>query len=57
MSKKRNFRCPECWRCYSNAEAVNRHRVKMGGRCIDSAPAYVAGKIEHERAKYAAGDA
>jgi hypothetical protein len=26
----------------------------MGGRCIDSAPAYVAGRIKHERAKIAA---
>ena len=25
----------------------------MGGRCIDSAPTYVADRIERERAKYA----
>ncbi len=28
----------------------------MEGRCIDSAPAYVADRIKHERAKIAAGD-
>ena len=56
MSKKRNFRCPDCWRVYSNAEAVERHSVKMEGRCIDSAPAYVADRINYERAKYAKGD-
>ena len=33
-----------------------RHQVKAEGRCIDSAPAYVADRIEHERAKNAAGD-
>tara|TARA_B110000908_G_C9921436_1_gene299848 strand:+ start:132 stop:317 length:186 start_codon:yes stop_codon:yes gene_type:complete len=54
MSKKRSFRCPDCWRCYPNAEAVQRHQVKMEGRCIDSAPTYVAGRIKHERAKIAA---
>jgi len=56
VSKKRNFRCPECWRCYSNAAAVDRHRTKMDGRCIDIAPVYVADRIKHERAKIAVGD-
>ena len=28
----------------------------MDGRCIDSAPAYVADRIKHERAKIAVGD-
>ena len=56
MSKKRNFRCPDCWRYYSKAEAVDRHQVKMRGHCIDSAPKYVADRIKHERAKYAKGD-
>ena len=56
MSKKRNFRCPDCWRSYPSAEAVMRHQVKAEGRCIDSAPTYVAGRIKHERAKYTEGD-
>jgi len=30
--------------------------MKAEGRCIDSAPDYVAGRIKHERAKIAAGD-
>ena len=33
-----------------------RHQVKAEGRCIDSAPTYVAGRIKHERAKYTEGD-
>jgi len=57
MSKKRNFRCPDCWRSYPSAEAVMRHQVKAEGRCIDSAPTYVAGRIKHERAKYNKEDA
>ena len=52
MSKKRNFRCPDCWRFYRTAEAVDRHRVKKEGRCIDAAPAYIADHIRYERAKY-----
>ena len=57
MSKKRSFRCPDCWRCYPNAEAVERHQVKAEGRCVDGAPQYVADRIKHERAKYNKEDA
>lgn len=35
MSKKRQFRCADCWKTYANEASLDNHQYKWRGSCAE----------------------